>query len=864
MSTGEFGIVKSDGAWTVSLSVADNVSVLRFQAYQYLNNVRSENTSLVTVRRATITSPENNSILLLKEIVFIGTAASDTQIKVVSDSDHYDNWGGVVNVPITEVWRMPMTKVPPSGPAAVKAQIKHGTLPHFYSSVVNFIVLGAPRITAPAGSSIQDRTFTLKGDNGLSDLNSRVEVFVDAQMVGSGTVGAAGIWEVQVTLKPGNHSLAVEQIASGKRTERGAPRAFKIRPAKIDEVKVDIIDKSITFSGIGYPGATVVITIPGWPVTLPQPVVAEGGEWEVKATGLALGKHRASVLQKVPDNANGWIESLPYTFEVNNSLPDVYAVSSTDDYQPTFRGKGFTGATVKLFNPGGASQAAPEVVVRNGEWQSKASQQWGPTLNREVHIKQFLDGHESLNWVKHPVTIAPLAPTIEVPVDDGLSPTFRGTCWPGAVVDVRFSDDSVTYKATVTAGTWTCRRPIAFEPDKLYTITVTQTVATQTSPAATKSFTVSRPMIKPVITLPAEGSNVVHEVTIKGTGGMEDATIQVRDAVYDKDLSASQLLKADGDWEITLKDLSIRPYGVIARQTHKNRDSNSDRRNFNVVVLAPQITQPTEGGNLPRTGKIKGCGRRGGWVEVWEVGATEPLLKDIVVNGDGDWEGEVTFAVGLKTLRARQSFIEEGKTHWSEYSAAVQYSVVPAAPFVETPVAGQHIGQRVVVSGFGVPGDSVTVKLGAVQASAAVMADRTWSVKLALTQTGGAHSFEVTAALDDFESEATQCPVLLGTYLPSFNSPAGGHRVENPVLFAGQGRTGVGQVVSWFDPDQKWLAPVAVTGNKWQGQAAQSLRQGGQWALFSQTLTGGSEGPHSAWVVSSRFEVEPVTPKVDL
>lgn len=859
------GYVQSNRTWTVESLVPSTLNALTFQAYQISEGVMSGLTEFVTTYRAKITSPVNSLLLLVKDISFIGTAAPDTQIKVVSDNNHYDVWSSLVTVPLTEVWQMPMTKVPPSGPAAVKAQIKYGTLPHFYSSVVNFNILGAPRITAPAQSSIQDRTFTLTGENGLSGFNSMVKVFLDSERVGSGTVGEAGIWDAVVTLKPGNHSLAVEQIASGKQTERGAPRAFRIRPAKIGDVKVDIIDKSITFSGIGYPGATVVITVPGWSVTLPQPVVAEGGEWEIKAIGAPLGRPLASIVLKVPDNANGWIESLPYTFEINNSLPDVYAVSSTDDYQPTFSGKGFSGATVRLYNPDGSSQVAPEVVVRGGEWLSKASQQWGPTINREVHVKQFLDGHQSPNWVQHPVIIPPLAPTIDEPVDEGLSPTFRGTCWSGAVVEVSFSDDSTTYQAIVIADTWSYRRPTDFVPDTPHAITVTQTVATLTSPSETKSFTVLRPMIKPVITLPSNGSNVGHEVTVEGTGGMKGARMQVRDVVYDKDLSEPQLLNTDGDWEIPLKGLNIRTYGIIARQTDKNRVSSSDRHNFNVVVLPPQITQPTAGGKLPRTGTLKGLGRPGGRVEVWMVGAAEPWLKDIVVRADGEWEREVPLPVGALNIKARQIFEENGKPHQSEFTDAVQYSVVPAAPFVETPVENQLIGQRVVVSGFGVPGDTVTVKLGALHASAAVMADRTWSVKLVLAETGAMHCLEVTAALDEFESEAAQRAVVLGTYLPSIDIPAAGRSVKNPVLFAGQGRAGVGQVVSWYDPDKKWLVNVPVTADGWQGPAAQLLRQGGQWARFGQTLTGGSEGTHSAWIASARFEVEPDTPqKTDL
>ena len=863
-------IAGADGKWSIEsrgLALGENILTCR----QTFKNVTSDNADAVKIvliqpAPATISSPTNNALVFPSQLVFKGTCQPGSSIIVVNAQNHSVVYSEREIFEI-ENWQLALKKgvVLPSGPLTIEAQYQFPGVPHGYSPAVSFYVLGTPRITAPAVSSVQDRTFALKGDNGLSGFNSRVEVFFDSQMVGSGTVGAAGIWEVQVTLKPGNHSLAVEQIASGKRTERSAPRAFKIRPAKMGDVKVEIIDKSITFSGTGFPGATVVITVPGSPVTLPQPIVAADGKWEIKATDWPIGKHPASIVQKVSDNASGWIESLPYNFDINNLLPDVYAVSSTDDYQPTFSGKGFTGATVKIFNPGGGSQAAPEVVVENGGWLSKASQQWGPTLKREVHIKQFLDAHQSLNWVKHPVTIPPQAPTINLPVEDGLSPTFSGTCWSGAVVTVSFSDDATAYPATENAGIWTLRRPTEFDHDTAYTITVSQTVATQTSPVATESFTIRRPMITPVITHPSEGSNVGHELMIKGSGGMKGATMQVRDVVYDKNLSPAQVLSSDGDWEVPVRSLNLRSYGIEAHQSDKNRVSKSKRLNFNVVVLPPQITQPTAGGKLPRTGKLKGRGRPGARVQVWMVDATKPWLEDIVVRADGEWECEVTSPVGVKNIQARQSFDEGGKPHHSGFTEAVQYSVVPAAPFVETPVAGQLIGQRVVVSGFGVPGDTVTVKLGARQASAAVMADRTWSVTLVLTQTGAIHSLEVTSALDEFESEAALRPVLLGSFLPSIDIPAAGRRVENPLLLAGRGRTGVGEAVSWYDPDQKWLADVPVTGNGWQGQAVKPLRVGGQWVRFSQTLAGGNEGSHSAWVVSPRFEVEPeISGKADL
>ncbi|VVO45622.1 hypothetical protein PS732_00028 [Pseudomonas fluorescens] len=686
---------------------------------------------------------------------------------------------------------------------------------------------------------------TISGDRGVR--GAVIEILQD----GGGTLAwkaATPSWDVRLDLRPGPISLVPETVVNGVRFGRGVPRAFKIRPAKMGDVKVEIIDKSITFSGTGYPGATVVITVPGSPVTLPQPIVAADGKWEIKATDWPIGKHPASIVQKVSDNASGWIESLPYNFDINNLLPDVYAVSSTDDYQPTFSGKGFTGATVKIFNPGGGSLAAPYVVVENGEWLSRASQQWGPTLKREVHIKQFLDAHQSLNWVKHPVTIPPQAPTINLPVEDGLSPTFSGTCWSGAVVTVSFSDDATAYPATENAGIWTLRRPTEFDHDTAYTITVSQTVATQTSPVATESFTIRRPMITPVITHPSEGSNVGHELMIKGSGGMKGATMQVRDVVYDKNLSPAQVLSSDGDWEVPVRSLNLRSYGIEAHQSDKNRVSKSKRLNFNVVVLPPQITQPTAGGKLPRTGKLKGRGRPGARVQVWMVDATKPWLEDIVVRADGEWECEVTLPVGVKTIQARQSFEEGGKPHHSGFTEAVQYSVVPAAPFVETPVEGMFIGQQIAVAGFGVPGDTISVN----GVSMVIAQDRTWFLKLQVEPADGEYSLLVVATCEGFESQVTLRRVRQLQYTPSIDRPAAGRSVSNPIALAGQGRSGIARLARWYNPDEV-VAQLPVSNGQWQGRAGQSLLEGAHWLLCQVHDAAGV--PVSSSLVSERFDV---------
>ncbi|MFC6693580.1 hypothetical protein ACFQD2_25120 [Pseudomonas lini] len=347
-----------------------------------------------------------------------------------------------------------------------------------------------------------------------------------------------------------------------------------------------------------------------------------------------------------------------------------------------------------------------------------------------------------------------------------------------------------------------------------------------------------------------------------GQDGMAGATMQLRDAQFGRDLGSPETLTSNGEWPIDLRTLDFRRYTIDAKQVRNGRESErSVPCVFDVVLLPPAIEVPQQGGKLPRTSKLSGTAMPGGRVEVLLEGVNEPLLRDIPVDADGRWEGQVTLPVGTKTLRARQTF----ETQSSKDSLPLTYSVVPAAPFIETPATGEHIGRRVVVSGFGVPGDTVAVKLAGagrmVQGRSPVLEDRTWSVTVDIDLPGGRYGVVAVASYGEFDSEdSPERPVLLGTFMPAFDLPAAGHWPGHPVSFKGQGRPGSGQVVSWYNPEQMWTPVVPVNVGGWQGGASQTLPQGGNWCRFKQSITDNADGATiSDWVESKRFEVLPGT-----
>lgn len=864
------GFADGSGNFSIPVSMPPQVSIVTLFAF-WVQGVTSPVSRYVTVRVLIpyIVAPIQEA-LLGKDPVFSGTGLSGSTV-ILAGSEGGD-FGGA---PVTNgQWRITPNKPLPGGRVSlfVMGQLNSNTR---RSSVVWVKVLYAPVIVGP--DPLVNSTFTIQGSNGIS--GATVEILRDTGDHSPIAVGlvAAGTesWSITVRdMPPGPLSLVAEQFVPGltEHSERSGPRAFKVRPDKFTGVTVEHIDNSIKFSGSAHAGATVVITAPGYAVTPPGEVVATGGQWATTATDWPYGTYNLQIVQKVRDGASGWIESLPFPFQINKVLADVSEVTSTPDYQPTVTGKGSHGATVQLLRPGGSDAGFPDAVVTNGQWSSTALTQWGPTRNYPLNIRQSRDGQHSPNWVAHYINIPPLAPGLDDPLEDGLSPRLSGTCWPGAVVSLQYSDeDNVVHKPTVSNDKWTFRRDKPFATGVEHTVTVTQFAAEQTSLPASATFTVRRPMSQPRITYPDPTSKVGRDVTVEGDDGMQGAVMQLRDAQFQSPLGPEKTLDADGAWSIDLAGLEFRRYTIDAQQILDERPSErSEHCYFDVVLLPPQITQPTENGKLPRTAKIAGSGMANGRVEVFLEGVSEPLLSNILVNDKGDWEGEVTLPVGRTSIRARQTFVDgNGQRQESDLGEARQYDVVPAAPLIETPTEDDPVGRRAVVSGFGVPGDTVTVTLAdathSLQSSAIVQEDRTWSVTQDFSSlAGGPYVLEAVASLEEFASVEALRPIMLGTFLPTLDAPAAGRWVSHPLQFAGRGRKGVGTVVSWYNPDVPWTGPLPIAGDTWHGEATQPLPESGNWYRFRQSLTD-EKGDEtiSDWVVSARFEVERANPSVD-
>lgn len=852
-------------------------------------------------------------------------------------------------------WKVRLSQDLPAGPFVFHAESSFQGTRIGYSNKVPVTVdlrPAIPAITSPANASTQATTFTVSGNKG--EAGARVVLFEDlgSTQVGQSNVLTGELWSASVTLLPGPVSLVAKQFKGVHESERSVARLFKIRPPAL--TLVNIIYPSLTtieFSGSGFTGATVEITIVRGPAgaTPPPAVVVAAGSWRTTSQNWPIGDYDLKVVQRVSDNAGGWIPSQEYHFKALSELPPPSAVRYTNElYTPTFIGEGIAGATVEVTDKATGAALAPPAQVTNQGWSTRAFEAWAPGSTRTVRVVQKLDAAVSeavelvINIDRFPpptelaftvvdykpritgrgiagatvqltdkqtgAAIAPPAPvtgqgwtaeastpwqpnttrivlvvqtqnsfasdpvemTISVPLlapiitaveDDGLSPKISGTCWPGATLSLKYSDSAVEHRPDGSSGTWTFKRDAGFAPDKEHRVTVIQTVAGRPSPPASQTFWVSPE--KPVITEPDENADTHYDMTVRGDNGYSGATLQLRDAQFDRPLGAPKRLTAHGAWFIKLEKLEFRKYQIDAAQTIADRpSSHSDVRSYFVVLVPPVIEVPGENQSLARTSTVSGTGEPLGRVTIWRESPSEILLDKIPINAKGEWHAEVTLPVGNYTLKARQFF----DTHESKESPPRTYKVVPAAPVIESPGRGVHVGRRVVVSGFGHPRDMVAVTLtsskGSVRASTPVLEDRTWSLTLETGQPGGTADLVAVSSCDGFESApSAPHPVELGTYLPAIDEPTPGSWKENPLSFLGKGRTGVGRVVPWYNPETALSAGIVVTAQGWRGEATQPLPPGGHWCRFQQTITDVADGSTvSDWGESERFEVTSIPP----
>ncbi|MCI2956885.1 hypothetical protein MN032_04200 [Agromyces atrinae] len=186
---------------------------------------------------------------------------------------------------------------------------------------------------------------------------------------------------------------------------------------------------------------------------------------------------------------------------------------------------------------------------------------------------------------------------------------------------------------------------------------------------------VAAPLYAPIITNPANGAQVVTELTAVTGTGEAGATVTL-----EGDVEGTATVAADGTWSIPA-DLGYGSYEIVATQTRDDIVSDPAASAFSVVPAAPAITDPANGttfahGFAPT--KVSGTGIDGATVSVGiGKGQSGELLGEVVVE-NGTWSIAIPSALAAGDYVAFAEQAIDGQTSAGATSAFAVAAPVPA------------------------------------------------------------------------------------------------------------------------------------------------------------------------------------------
>lgn len=203
----------------------------------------------------------------------------------------------------------------------------------------------------------------------------------------------------------------------------------------------------VEVTGVGTPGATVVITANGEVVD--TVVVAEDGTWTATVTA-EWGDTVIEASQDVDDSSDSVTVVAEVTPVAINAPEDGTEVTNGDDV--TVTGVGTAGANVTITANG--AEVDTVVVSEDGTWTATVAAEYG---NTEIVATQDVDDSTATVTVVAAVSAPVVNDTEDGSLSDGAY-AFSGTGIPGAAVVVTIltpSGETITLETTVDAdGNW--------------------------------------------------------------------------------------------------------------------------------------------------------------------------------------------------------------------------------------------------------------------------------------------------------------------------------------------------------------------------------------------------------------------------
>ena len=410
--------------------------------------------------------------------------------------------------------------------------------------------------------------------NGTGVTGYTVKVYDGSSFVGSGVVGAGGVWTIVVNLYPGNRSLSATQTStlvggSTFTSDASSSAAVTVYAPPAAPWSISVSDATVLTTATAwgnsvaggtveiYEGSTLVATT----------TTSAGGDWSTLLPFLALGGH--TLRARVQDPTSGFWSSLSSSFTVAVN-PETVVISSVSPLGPTAAtarviGTGTAGYIVKVYD--GSTFLGSGVIAADGTWSVDVNVASGNRVLNATQTSTLVGfstySSEASNLAQLIVPNAPTISSAPAVVVTGATATVAGQGIAGATLKLYDGGIEVGTVTVAANGTWTTTLTLVAVGNHVLTVKQQDPVTGYWSaygPSAQVAVNPYAPVIMSVST-PGPASPTAS-VTVGGTG-VAGYSVKVYDG---GSLKATVTVAADGTWTATFA-LGAGSHSLTATQT---------------------------------------------------------------------------------------------------------------------------------------------------------------------------------------------------------------------------------------------------------------------------------------------------------
>ncbi|WP_210253925.1 Ig-like domain-containing protein, partial [Bradyrhizobium sp. S69] len=636
----------------------------------------------------------------------------------------------------------------------------------------------APAITAVVGQLINGGTVELQG---TGEVGETVNLYADggATIVGSGTVGAGGTFDITTTqtFNDGVHTFTAKETDAASLSSTASTPAFTVdvnpnAPAITAVVGQPVNGGTVDLQGTGEAGETVNLYADGGATIVGTGVVGAGGTFDITTTAtFADGVHTFTAKEVDAASLTSAASTPAFTVDVDPSAPAITAVVGQPVNGGTveLQGTGEVGDTVNLYADGGTTIVGTGVVGAGGTFDITTTATYADGVH--TFTAKEVDAASLTSTASTPaftVDVNPSAPEITAVVGQPLNGgrvDLQGTGEVGDTVNL-YADGGTTIVGTgiVGAGGTFDITTTATYADGVHTFTAKETdAASLTSTASTPAFTVdvdpTAPAITAVVGQPVNGGTVELQgtgeagetVNLYADGGTTIVGTGIVGAGGTFDITTTATY-ADGVHTFTAKEVDAASLSSTASTPAFTVDVNP-----NAPAITAVVGTPVNGGTV----ELQGTGEAGETVNLYADGGTTIVGTGVVgAGGTFDITTTQTFADGTHSFTAKE--VDAASLSSTASTPAFTVGVESVAPTGLAQQGTATNGGPIEITGTGdAVGDLITLYQGGVAVgTGTVGAGDKFDITTTKTFTDGSYTLTATdKSVDGTQTSAMSAPV---------------------------------------------------------------------------------------------------------